>query len=126
MKAILFFLVAAAPVSAAVAESAVEEGFERGSLAVAAIDRGDWAAAERALMENRGVGADNPARLINLGRVYMATGRAALALATWQEALASDRHFMVSTLDGRYVSTKELAAQALAMHEPRLLSTAAR
>jgi hypothetical protein len=55
----------------------------------------------------------------------MATGRTGLAFAAWQEALASDRHFMVSTLDGRYVSTKALAAQALAMHEPRL-STAAR
>ena len=125
MKATLFLLMAAAPLYAAAAEPAVEEGFERGSLGVAAIDRGDWAAAERALMEDRGIRADNPARLINLGRVYMATGRTGLALATWQAALASDRHFMVSTMDGRYVSTKELAAQALAMHEPRL-STAAR
>lgn len=125
MKAVLILALAAAPLYAAAAEPAVEEGYERGSLGVAAIDRQDWATAERALMEHRGMSADHPARLINLGRVYMATGRTGLAITTWQQALASNRHTMVATLDGRYVSTRDLAAQALAFHQPRL-STVAR
>lgn len=125
MKAALFLLLAAAPVAAASAATAVEEGFERGSLGVAAIDRGDWAAAERALMAHRGMDADNPARLINLGRVYMATGRSGLAISAWQQARASDRHFKVATLDGRYVSTREVAERALALHAPTI-STASR
>jgi tetratricopeptide (TPR) repeat protein len=125
MKAALFLALAAAPLYAASADIAVEEGFERGSLGVAAIDRGDWAAAERALMEHRGMRADNPARLINLGKVYMATGRTGLAISTWQQALASDRHFDVATMDGRYLSTREVAARALALHQPKL-STASR
>jgi len=94
----------------------VEEGYERGSLGVAAIDRGDWAAAEAALKEHRGMSADDPARLINLGKVYMATGRTGEALSAWRLAAASPRHSMVATLDGRYVSTKDLAEQALARY----------
>src|SRR3712207_5025827 len=48
----------------------VEQGYQRGALGVAAIDRGDWAAAEAQLSEARGARSDDPARLINLGRVY--------------------------------------------------------
>jgi lipopolysaccharide biosynthesis regulator YciM len=70
-------------------------------------------------MRHRGLRADNPARLINLGRVYLETGRTGLAIDTWRQALASDRHYMVATLDGRYRSTRDLAAQALARYAPR-------
>lgn len=118
MKAALSLLLAALPVSGVSAAPMMEEGFAPGSLGVSAIDRGDWVAAERALMKHRGIRADNPARLINLGRVYMETDRPGLAMLTWEKALASDRHFMVATIDGRYVSTKELAAQALARYRP--------
>src|SRR5688500_887158 len=59
----------------------VEAGYPTGSLAVAAIERGDWATAERLLNEDRQVDRDNPARLINLGRVYVETGRTAEAMA---------------------------------------------
>ena len=100
----------------------VEQGYERGALGVAAIDRADWASAEDQLMELRGVRAEDPARLINLGKVYMETGRPALALSTWRRALESDRHFEVETADGRIVSTAELARQALAKHHPGMLT----
>ena len=96
----------------------VEQGYDRGALGVAAIDRGDWASAEDQLMEMRGVRADDPARLINLGKVYMETGRPALALSAWRLALASEKHFEVETRDGRVVSTADLARQALALHDP--------
>lgn len=118
MKAALFLVIAAAPVSVALADPIMEDGFAPGALGVAAIDRGDWAAAERALMKDRTLRADNPARLINLGKVYMETGRLELATLTWRKALESRRHFMVATIDGRYVSTKDLAAQALARYQP--------
>ena len=48
-------------------------------IALAAIERGDWATAERLLTDDRRIAADDPARLVNLGRVYMATGRQDLA-----------------------------------------------
>lgn len=98
----------------------VEQGFKTGSLAVAAIDRGDWEKAEKLLMTSKELRSDDPALLINLGKVYLETGRTELALATWRSALASDRHFMVATIDGRWLSTEALARQALAQNEQRL------
>src|SRR5687767_14419264 len=53
----------------------VEQGYQRGALGVAAIDRGDWTAAETQLAEQRGLRSNDPARLINLGKVYAETGR---------------------------------------------------
>jgi len=94
----------------------VEDGYERGSLGVAAIARGDWQAAEASIQDGRTDEAD-PARLINLGKVYMETGRPGMALSAWRLALASPDHFMVQTADGQWVSTKTVAERALAKHE---------
>lgn len=98
--------------------AAVEDGYERGALGVAAIDRGDYAAAEE-LMDRRAgnIAANDPARLINLGTVYLKTGRPGMALSAWRLAAASNSHSMVATRDGRWVNTKDLAEQALARHE---------
>lgn len=97
----------------------VENGYTRGSLGVAAIARGDWHTAEESIERGR-VAADDPARLINLGTVYMETGRPGMALSAWRLALASPEHFMVETAGGQWVSTKTLAERALAKHEPVL------
>jgi hypothetical protein len=94
----------------------VEDGYGRGSLGVAAIARGDWQAAE-ALIQDGQTDAEDPARLINLGKVYMETGRPGMALSAWRLALASPNHFMVETADGQWVSTKTVAERALAKHE---------
>jgi Flp pilus assembly protein TadD len=97
--------------------SLVEQGFERGALGVAALNRGDYAKAESLLNKKRGVKGSDPARLINLGTVYMETGRAGDALAVWRKALAAERHYMVETGDGRVASTEQLAREALARHD---------
>ena len=117
MKSLSFLLVlvAAGTGSAAISQT-VEDGYPRGSLAVAAIERGDWARAEALLSESR-VARDDPARLLNLGQVYMQTGRHAEALAAWRAALASTRHTVVGTLNGRYLSTRDLAREALSRYE---------
>ena len=98
----------------------VEQGYERGALGVAAIDRGDWTAAEAQLSELRGIRSDDPARLINLGKVYAETGRVGDAVTVWQLALASKRHFEIVTTEGRVVSTDRLAREALARYQPAL------
>ena len=123
----MLFTVALLALSAAPSATAqtVEESYPVGSLAVAAIERGDWATAERLLNEDRGVEADNPARLLNLGQVYMATGRATQAMAAWREALADPRPAKVTTLGGRTTTTAELAQEALDFYE-RAHSSAAR
>ena len=104
------------PVTALSAQ-AVEEGYPRGTLAVAAIERGDWARAEALLNDDREISRSDPARLLNLGHVYMQTGRTSEALTAWRAALASDRHTMVATLGDRYVSTRDLAREALSRFE---------
>lgn len=103
----------------------VEQGYQRGALGVAAIDRGDWTAAEAQLGELRGIRSDDPARLINLGKVYAETGRVADAVTVWRLALASKSQFEVVTAQGRVVSTDQLAREALAAYQPGL-QTAAR
>ena len=91
-----------------------EAGYPRGSLAVAAIDRGDYAQAEVMLEERSPLAEAHPARLMNLGTVYARTGRMELARGAWQRVLRSDREVMVATGEGRYVSTRQLAREALA------------
>ncbi|HYW14648.1 MAG TPA: hypothetical protein VE891_00650 [Allosphingosinicella sp.] len=103
----------------------VEQGYQRGALAVSAIDRGDWTAAETRLSDLRSLRSDDPARLINLGKVYAETGRVGDAVTVWQLALASKRQFEVVTGEGRIVSTDQLAREALARYQPTL-QTAAR
>jgi hypothetical protein len=96
----------------------VEQGYERGALGVAALDRGDWTSAEAQLSDLRGIRSDDPARLINLGKVYAETGRVGDAVTVWQLALASNRQFEVVTAQGRVVSTDQLAREALARYAP--------
>lgn len=121
MKGFAWLAAAMAVVPAAASAQAVEEGFPRGSLAVAAIDQGDWNRAE-ALLRTSSLDNRDPARLINLGAVYMRTGRTGEAIAAWREALASNRHSEVETLGGRFVSTRELAREALARYETAAVS----
>lgn len=118
---VLVALGIAASASASFAQS-VEDGYPRGSLAVAAIERGDWIRAEQ-LLNGPLVDRDDPARLINLGQVYMNTGRHAQALAAYRAALQSSRHVQVGTLSGRFVSTREVARDALARYETAQLGT---
>ncbi len=120
MRKIALVLIAAASLSACTSSGRmqlVEQGYNRGALGVAAIDRGDWAAAEQNLMKEDGVSAKDPARLINLGRVYMETGRTGMALSAWRLAAASDRQFEVETGDGRVVSSRALAQELLSRYE---------
>lgn len=102
-----------------------ETGYAPGALAVAAIERGDWARAERLLLDTSRGSAEDPARLINLGEVYWRTGRQGQALTVWRRALASDRHFAVETMGGREVTTAQLAREALAAHDASIRSASA-
>ncbi len=99
----------------------VENGYERGQLGVAAIARGDWETAEASLERSR-LPANDPARLINLGNVYLETGRTGEALSAWRLALASPHHFMVETADGKWMSTREVAERALAKYQGEVRS----
>jgi len=124
----LLFLLAAGVATVGVPAMAeqpgrAEIGYSEGALGLAAIDRGDWAAAERQLTDPRFGPADDPAKLINLGRVYVETGRLPLAIAAWQAALRSRRQHMVELGDGSVASTEDVARAALARHRYQLASS---
>lgn len=123
MRQFALCLVVALPLAgcAMTPERRVEAGVPIGSLAVAAIDRGDLARAER-LLEESALGRDDPARLINLGYVYMEQGRRDAALKAWQDALAVPRHRWVETLSGREVRTDQLAREVLARYRQAIAS----
>lgn len=122
----LFFVltgIALCASASALSAQAVETGYERGTLAVAAMERGDWARAEQLLTDKR-LNADDPARLINLGQVYWAQGRQGEALGAWRRALASGSHFEVETWGGRLVSTETLAREMLAARDAAVRTAA--
>lgn len=118
MKMLLASIAALSFAGTAIAQEPqrVEIGYSEGALGLAAIERGDWATAERQLTEARLARADDPARLINLGRVYAATGRVPQALAAWHAALASRRQHDVVLGDGSVASTDAIARAAIARH----------
>lgn len=95
----------------------VETGFEVGALGLAAIDRRDWSAAEQQLLATRGVSTNDPARLINLGRVYAETGRHNLAIASFRKAMESPHPYAVTLGDGTVATTDQVARAALARYD---------
>ena len=86
--------------------------YQPGALAVAAIERQDWARAELLLNDTSRGDAADPARLINLGKVYWETGRQDQARALWRRAAAM-APVEIETMGGRSVSTAVLAREAL-------------
>lgn len=91
--------------------------YRPGALAVAAIGQGNWRHAEQLLTDRHRGGASDPARLINLGKVYWETGRQDQARALWRRA-ADLQPVEVETAGGRTVSTATLAREALAAYGP--------
>ena len=92
-----------------------EAGYQPGALAVAAIERQDWPRAEQLLTDSQRGNAEDPARLINLGKVYWETGRQDQARALWRRAAAINP-VDVETVGGRSVSTAVLAREALSVY----------
>ena len=81
-------LVMMTPISA-IAGDANEVGYPEGTLAVQAIAAGNYDAAERVLAPENRADAKDPARLINIGTVYVRTGRMADARAAFTSAKAA-------------------------------------
>lgn len=89
----------------------------------AAIARGDMAAAERVLTDERRVFPDRPELLLNLAAVYASTGRPALAADLYGRVLARDDVMMDLTAE-RSASAHAIARAGLARLAP--VQTAAR
>jgi Tfp pilus assembly protein PilF len=83
---------------------------------VAALPLGACATAPERLLVDSRLGQEDPARLINLGYVYMEQGRRDAAVKAWHSALEAPRHRWVETMTGREVRTDQLAREAIARY----------
>lgn len=97
--------------SGAAAAQQREIGYPKGSLGVEAILNADYAAAERQLDDFR-VYKDDPGRLINLGFVFMKTGRTQDAARHFEQVLEQDNVDMI-VADGRTMYSHDIARRAL-------------
>ena len=113
MKVIIVAAAALAFSATAVsAEQRSEVNAPAGSLGVAALDRGDYSTAESQIVGVQGANAD-PAKLINLGHVYLRTGRTAEAIAAWKAAAALPNQYEVITGTGEVKTTRQVAMTAI-------------
>ena len=83
------------------------------SLGYNAIASGNLSAAEHMLGSDELLAANDPARLLNLGYIYMRTGRINDARRLYQLVRDSGDHFMVELADGRLMDSREVAEIAL-------------
>jgi Flp pilus assembly protein TadD len=90
-----------------------EIGYPKDSLAYRAIAAGNYAKAERQLTSELRIAKDDPARLINHGRVLAKTGRYAEAAQLFEQAMQVDEIELILA-DGRVMSSREAARRALA------------
>lgn len=89
-----------------------EIGYPKDSLAYRAIASGNYAKAERQLSKEVRIARDDPARLINHGRVLAMTGRYAEAAKYFEQAMQADEIELILA-DGRVMSSREAARRAL-------------
>jgi Flp pilus assembly protein TadD len=117
-------LIAAAASGVAHAQPATsgEIGYAKGSLGYDALIAGDNERAIDQMLTNAKVSRNDPARLINLGQAYARTGRTFEAQQLFTAAIASRDEVDLILADGRVMSSKEAARQALAKLQARIAS----
>lgn len=89
-----------------------EIGYSKGALGTDALMKGDNERALQQILTSKAE-ADDPARLINLGRVYARMGRKTDAINAFQAAIDSREHFDVMLSDGRVMDSREVARLSL-------------
>ncbi len=93
--------------------AAREIGYARTALGYEALRRADYTAAESQIEAQRRVGANDPARLLNLANVHWRTGRVASARALYEQVRDHRRHFAVELASGRVLDSRDVARLAL-------------
>lgn len=100
------------PAAGTAAPTQDEVGYSKGALGTAALMNGDN---ERALEQILASDADanDPAKLLNLGRVYARMGRTADAIRAFQAVIENRDHFDVMLSDGRIMDSRAVARISL-------------
>ncbi|WP_022681107.1 hypothetical protein [Sphingobium bisphenolivorans] len=96
----------------AASDEVVVVGVPDGRLAAGALVAGDYAKAAHRLAAPRPDGANDPARLINLGNAYAGMGRMEAAREAYKAARFAPDSQLV-TADGDEASSREIAKRAL-------------
>lgn len=108
---LLLSITAAAAITGPAVAQQREIGYPEGSLGVQAIMKADYAAAERQLDDFR-VSRNDPGRLINLGFVFMKTGRTQEAARHFEQVLEEENVDLI-VADGRTMFSHDIARRAL-------------
>ncbi|MGB5077262.1 MAG: tetratricopeptide repeat protein [Sphingorhabdus sp.] len=118
----MIIVVAASGVAHAQSASNGEIGYAKGSLGYDALNSGDNEQAIKQILASEKVSRNDPARLINLGQAYARTGRTYEAKELFTAAMASRDEVDLILADGRVMSSKEAARQALLKLQARVAS----
>jgi tetratricopeptide (TPR) repeat protein len=97
----------------AIAQNSGEIGYQKGALGYDALLAGDNEMALQQLEASEKIYANDPARLINLGQVYVRMGRTSDAARMFMAAMQSDHNFDLVLADGKVVNSRDAANQAL-------------
>lgn len=115
MKMFLIALIAAGGATAAPAqEFHGRADVEPLPVAFAELKAGKTDTALNALVQHRGVAANDPSRLINLGAALARKGRYTEAANQYRAAMASDIRYDLELADGRWMDSRDAAKLALA------------
>ena len=90
-----------------------EINYREGALGFEALQNADYDTAEEQLLLANGVSRNDPARLINLGQVFAATGRNAEAEVMFERAIKAKRTYLVLA-NGEVMDSRDAARAALA------------
>jgi len=97
----------------AIAQDSGEIGYAKGALGYDALVAGQNEIALQQLEAAEKVDANDPARLINLGQVYVRMGRTGDAARMFMAAMKSDRNFDLVLANGTVINSWDAADQAL-------------
>ena len=100
--------------------STTEISYPQGSIGYEALMQGDNDRAILQILTNERVSQNDPAKLINLGQAYARTGRTTEAAVLFKAAIQSREDLDLVLADGRVMSSKEAARQALARLQTRV------
>jgi uncharacterized protein HemY len=115
-------LSATSGVAAAQTPASGEIGYANGSLGYDALVAGDNQRAIDQILASEKISRNDPARLINLGQAYARTGRTFEAKQMFAAAMASRDEIDLILADGRVLSSKDAARQAMARLQERVAS----
>lgn len=99
-----------------------EIGYSKGSLGYDALMAGKNDAALAQLEAAKGVDADDPARLINLGQAYARVGRTGDAARMFIAAMENKRSFDLLLANGEVMNSRDAAESALNNLNDRIAS----